>query len=207
MADLDITLAFGIEDYAVFGSLIFVSLLVGIFFAIRDKKHNTSVNYFLGNRNQKALPLGISFVVTFQSSIILLGTPAEIYLYGLQYGIQLIGVFVSFILAAVIVAPLYHPLNVTTCYEYYYLRYGTHSVRYLGVLLGTLYYTIYMGVVFNGAALALESTAGLPIWLSIVIFGSASITYTSLGGMKAVIWTDVLQSVVMLCGIVTGTYV
>ncbi|KAL4230625.1 Sodium-dependent multivitamin transporter [Mactra antiquata] len=131
-----------------------------------------------------------------------LGTPAEVYLYGLEYSIQLIGVLFAFILAAVIVAPLYHPLKVTTCYEYYYIRYGTNSVRYLGVMIGTLYYTIYIAVVLKGAALALEATSGLPVWLTIIIFVSASTTYTSLGGMKAVIWTDVFQSIVMMAGVI-----
>lgn len=200
----DKTWRFGIVDYVVFGCITFVSLLLGIFFAIRDKRHNTAANYFLGNKKQKALPLGISYVVTFMSSIIFLGTPAEIYLYGIQYVTQLLGVYLGFVLSAVIVVPLYHPLAVTSCYEYYYLRYGSHLVRYLGVTLGTMFYILYMGVVLNGAALALKSTAGLPPWMTIVIFSLVSVTYTSLGGIKAVIWTDVFQSVIMLAGIITG---
>ncbi|KAL4230624.1 hypothetical protein ACF0H5_011001 [Mactra antiquata] len=199
----DDQLLFGIVDYSVFGSIIFASLLLGVFFAVRDKKKNTADNYFLGNKKQKALPLSISYVVTFMSSVIFLGTPAEIYLYGIQYFIQLFGVSIGFVLAAVIVVPLYHPLGVTSCYEYYYLRYGSHEVRYLGVTFGALFYVMYMGIVLNGAALALQSTAGLPTWMTIVIFSTASITYTSLGGIKAVIWTDVLQSVIMLAGIIT----
>lgn len=196
---------FGVADYAVFGGLILVSVGIGIFFAIRDKKHNTSANYFLGNRKMKAFPLGLSFVVTFQSSIMILGTPAEIYVYGMQFGIVIVGVMIAFILSAVIVVPLFHPLNITSVYEYYHLRYGTNLVRYLGVLLGISYYTLYMGVVMFGTALALESTAGLPLWLSIVIFASAAIIYTSIGGFKAVIWTDVFQSIIMFSGILAGT--
>lgn len=192
---------FGIVDYVVFGALIFVSIAIGIYFAFRDKRRNTSLNYFLGNRQLKALPLGISFVVTFQSSIMMLGYPAETYAYGLQYAVQLFGVVIAFLLAAVIVVPLIHPLGVTSVYEYYNLRYGNNLVRYLGVALGVSYYTLYLGVVLFGQALALKSTAGLPIWLTIVVVSSASIIYTSIGGIKAVVWTDVFQSIVMIAGI------
>ncbi|XP_053400558.1 sodium-coupled monocarboxylate transporter 1-like [Mercenaria mercenaria] len=193
--------AFGTIDYVVFGALIMVSIAIGIFFAIKDKKRNTSFNYFLGDRNMKTIPVALSFVVTFQSSIMMLGTPAEVYTYGIQYAIGAIGVSVAYLLIILIVVPLFHPLNVTSVYEYYQLRYGTKSVRYLGVILGVIYYTLYMGIVLFGTALAIQSTTGLPVWMSTVTFAAAATLYTSIGGIKAVIWTDVFQSIIMLSGI------
>jgi Na+/proline symporter len=198
--------SFSVPDFVVFGLLIFVSVAIGIFFAFRDKKNNTTENYFLGNRKLRSLPVGLSFVVTFQSSILILGFPAEAYAYGLQYAMQCVGVICGYLLAALIVVPIFHPLKVTSVYEYYFLRYKTNSVRYVAVTLGIIHYTFYMGIVMFGTALALESVAKLPMWSSILIFSSSAIIYTSIGGFKAVIWTDVFQSIVMLVGILAGTY-
>ena len=50
--------------------------------------------------------------------------------------------------------------------------------------------------------MALETAAGFPFWASVTIFVSAAVLYTSLGGIRAVIWTDVFQSIVMLAGII-----
>ncbi|XP_052765658.1 sodium-dependent multivitamin transporter-like [Mya arenaria] len=114
---------------------------------------------------------------------------------------QCIGVLAGYLLAALIAVPIFHPLKITSVYEYYQLRYGTNAVRYVALTLGVIHYTFYMGIVMYGTALALESAAGLPLWSSIVMFSLVAIIYTSIGGFKAVIWTDVFQSLIMIIGI------
>ena len=194
---------FAVADYFVFGLLILISVGIGIFFACYGKGQNTTLNYFLGDRQLKVVPVALSFVVTFQSSIIILGFPAEAYAYGMQYCIQTIGVMIAYLLATVIVVPIFHPLKVTSVYEYFQMRYGNNIVRFLAVAFGVTHYTFYMGIVTFGTALALESAAGVPFWASVTIFTSAAVLYTSIGGIKAVIWTDVFQSIVMFVGILT----
>ena len=192
---------FVVADYVVFGLIILISVGIGVFFACYGKGQNTTLNYFLGDRKQNVLPAALSFVVTFQSSIIILGFPAEAYAYGMQYCLQTIGVIIAYLLATVIVVPVFHPLKVTSVYEYFYKRYGNNIVRFIAATLGGIYYTFYMGIVIYGTALALESAASVPFWSSVTIVSSAAILYTSIGGIRAVIWTDVFQSVVMLAGI------
>ena len=194
---------FAVADYLVFGLLLLISVGIGIFFACYGKGQNTTLNYFLGDRQLKVVPVALSFVVTFQSSIIILGFPAEAYAYGMQYCIQNIGVMIAYLLATIIVVPVFHPLKVTSVYEYFEKRYGNNIVRFLAVAFGVTHYTFYMGIVTFGTALALESAAGVPFWASVTIFTSAAVLYTSIGGIKAVIWTDVFQSVVMFVGILT----
>ena len=192
---------FAVGDYVVFGLLILISIGIGVFFACYGKGQNTTLNYFLGDRQLKVLPVALSFVVTFQSSIIILGFPAEAYAYGMQYCIQTIGVTIAYLLATIIVVPVFHPMKVTSVYEYFYKRYGNNIVRFVGATFGVMHYTFYMGIVTYGTALALETAAGFPFWASVTIFSSAAVLYTSIGGIRAVIWTDVFQSVVMLAGI------
>ena len=199
--ELDAVNTFGLADYVVFGLMILISIGIGVFFACRGRGHNTTLNYFLGDRNMKVLPVALSYVVTFQSSLLVLGAPAEVYAYGMQYCLVCVGVMASYLTATVIVVPIFHPLKVTSVNEYFLKRYNSNSVRFLAVALGIVYYTFYMGIVVYGTSLALESAAGFPIWTSVVVFSSAAILYTSIGGIKAVVWTDVFQTIVMFAGI------
>ncbi|CAF4747788.1 unnamed protein product, partial [Rotaria sp. Silwood1] len=63
---------------------------------------------------------------------------------------------------------------------------------------------IYMAIVLYAPALALSQTTGLNIWLSVVSIGVICTFYSSVGGMKAVIWTDVLQALVILVGLLAS---
>jgi len=76
------------------------------------------------------------------------------------------------------------------------------SVRIFGCILYTLKHLIYLSVALFAPSLALESVAGVPKYITILSTGVVCTFYTSLGGMKAVIWTDVFQSAVMIVGLV-----
>ena len=197
--------SFATADYLVFGLLILISIGIGIFFACYGKGQSTTSNYFLGGRQLKVVPVALSFVVSFQSSIMILGFPAETYAYGMQIILQCIGIFIAYLFASVVIVPFFHPMKLTSVYEYFQKRYENNVVRFVAVAFGLLFFTFYMGVVTFGAALAMQSAAGLPFWVSVVIFSSSAILYTSIGGMKAVVWTDVFQSIVMLSGILAIT--
>ena len=192
---------FGVVDYVVFSLLLLISVGIGIFFACYGKGQHTTLNYFLGDRNMNVLPVALSYVVTFQSSIMILGSPVEVYAYGMQYCLVCVGVTIAYLLAPLIVVPIFHPLKVTSVNEYFRQRYNSNVIRFLAVTLGIIYYTFYMGIVIYGTSLALESAAGFSFWISVVVFSSAAIAYTSLGGIRAVIWTDVFQTIVMTAGI------
>jgi len=59
---------------------------------------------------------------------------------------------------------------------------------------------IYMGVVLYAPSLALNAVTGFDLWLSVLTLGIVCTVYTALGGLKAVIWTDVFQTLVMFLG-------
>ena len=196
---------FTIADYIVFGSLILISIGIGVFFACYGKGQRTISNYFLGGRQLKAVPVALSFVVSYQNSIMILGFPAETYAYGIQIIMQLPGVVLAYLFASAVIVPVFHPMKLTSVYEYFQKRYGNNIVRFVAVAFGLLFFTLYIGVVTFGASLAMQSATGLPFWVSVGLFSSSAILYTSIGGIKAVVWTDVFQSLVMLAGILAIT--
>jgi SSS family solute:Na+ symporter len=95
--------------------------------------------------------------------------------------------------------PLFRRLNVTTAYEYLEKRFHV-SIRVLGSLSFITFQLGRMGIVILLPALALSAVTGMNIYLCIALIGLLSTVYTALGGMEAVIWTDVLQAVVLIGG-------
>ena len=192
---------FGAADYIVFSLLIAISVGIGIFFACCRKGESTTLNYFLGDRRLKVVPVALSFVVSFQSSILILGVPAESYVYGMQFSIQCIGAVIAYLIASAIIVPVFHPLKLTSVYEYFPKRYGDNKVRFLAVAFALLFYICYSGVVILGTALAMATVAKIPFWASVIVFTFAAVVYTAIGGIRAVVWTDVFQAIIMLAGI------
>nr|KAG5692605.1 hypothetical protein BaRGS_030033 [Batillaria attramentaria] len=76
--------SFHIADYAVFGLTILISIGIGIYYALSGGRQRTTSEYLVGGRAMKFLPVAISLMVSFESSIMMLGMPAEAYVYGIQ---------------------------------------------------------------------------------------------------------------------------
>ncbi|GFR80283.1 sodium-coupled monocarboxylate transporter 1 [Elysia marginata] len=108
---------FHIMDYAVFGLTICISLGIGIFYAVMGTRKNTTTDYLVGGRAMNFLPTAISLLVSFESSIMMLGLPAETYVYGLQFAWFTAGMFCSQLLAVSVIVPMFHPLRITSAYE------------------------------------------------------------------------------------------
>ena len=192
---------FHIIDIVVCGAMLVVSMAIGLFFAFCKKKDYSSSDYFFGGKKMHSVPVALSFVVTFQSSLMILGFPAEVYGYGMKYSLTLIGIGTSFILGAIVAVPVFRPLKITSIYKYFTLRYGSNEVRFVAAAGGVIYLVFYMAVIVLGTCLALRSVLGVPFWASVITYTVITTIYTSLGGFKAVIWTDVFQLVVMVTGI------
>lgn len=194
--------AFQIADYIVFTLTVLLSVSIGVYFAVVGRKKNSTLNYFHGDRKLKYGPVALSLVVTFQSSVMVLGFPAEVYLYGYMICLFNVGQCAAIFLANRLVVPMMYPLKVTSVYHYLQMRYRNNSVRLLNVTIGILSQGIYMGSVLFGPAIALTSVTNVPAWASILCIAGAAVIYTSIGGILAVIWTDVLQCLIITVGII-----
>jgi len=79
------------------------------------------------------------------------------------------------------------------------IRYN-RTVRYLVTVEFIIQNIIYIGIVIYGPALALETVTGLDRWAAVWITGGVAIFYTSIGGLKAVVWTDTFQISMIISG-------
>ncbi|XP_069104339.1 sodium-coupled monocarboxylate transporter 1-like [Argopecten irradians] len=202
MADEDVA-RLVLVDYITFGSTILVSLSIGVYFALSGGRQKTTNEYLMGNRHMKAIPVALSLMVTYESSITMLGFPAEVYVHGIMYWWSLLSFLFANLIGVLIWVPLIHPLKVTSVYQYLELRYKSRGIRLLGTCVSGLGTIFYMGSVLYGPAIALDAVTEFPVWASITLVATVSAVYTAIGGIKAVVWTDVFQCLIMLIGMVS----
>ena len=108
---------FGAADWAVFGSILSCSAIIGVFWAWRDRNKSTE-EYMLGGGNVNFVPISMSLATTFFSAIAVLGIPAEFYIYGTMYTYFLVPYLICTILSAEVFGPIYMDMGLTSTYEY-----------------------------------------------------------------------------------------
>ncbi|XP_048758673.2 sodium-coupled monocarboxylate transporter 1-like isoform X2 [Ostrea edulis] len=190
---------FNAVDYVVFGATLLISASIGLYYAIKDRKKTDEKEFLLAGRSMQTFPVALSLLSSFISAITLLGTPAEVYSNNTMYWWISIGFIISAAATAHIFVPVFYRLEITSVFQYIELRFG-HVCRVLGSLIYLLWMLLYMSVVLYGPSLALNAVTNLSLWGSVIAVGLVCIFYTTLGGMKAVVWTDSFQMLIMFAG-------
>ncbi|KAF3856643.1 hypothetical protein F7725_017366 [Dissostichus mawsoni] len=192
---------FSVWDYVVFAGTILAAAGVGLFQAIRSRKETSSSDFLLGGRQMTAVPVAMSLTASFMSGITVIGTPAEAYRFGAAFWLFGFSYAIMSVITAEVFVPLFYRLAITSAYEYLELRFS-RPVRLIGTTMYIAQTILYTGMVIYAPALALNQITGLDLWGVLVATGTVCIVYCTLGGLKAVIWTDVMQMVIMLAGFV-----
>ena len=104
------------SDYLVFGLMLLVSLGIGMYQAICGSKKTTH-EYHLGSRAMGLVPVTMSLVVSYISTITLIGYPAEMFAFGVQYYWFTLGIFLGILLSTFVCVPLFYPLKLTSVNE------------------------------------------------------------------------------------------
>ncbi|XP_012934878.1 sodium-dependent multivitamin transporter [Aplysia californica] len=186
-------------DYIVFTSVLLVSAFIGLLYALKSR--NASAEEMLtGQRKLPVLPVAFSLSVSFVSAVSVLGIPAEVYANGSDYWMVGFGFFWSLLFVGYVILPKLYKLNITSAYEYLELRFN-RPVRLMASAVFLFFMICYMAVVLYAPALALSQVTGLSMEVSILTIGFICTLYTALGGIKAVIWTDVFQTVIITGGL------
>ncbi|XP_063960097.1 sodium-coupled monocarboxylate transporter 2-like [Lytechinus pictus] len=200
MSEPDIK-TFSGADYGVLGAMLALSLGIGFYQACAGGKQKTAEEFLMANRNMHPIPVALSLVASFISAITFLGTPAENYVHGIMHSwFWLASVFAS-IITMLLFMPTFYRLGITSSNEYLELRFNRFA-RYLGMGIFFLYMIFYLGIVLYAPSLALNAVTGLNLWGSVFAIGIVCTLYTTIGGMKAVLWTDVFQMTLMVVGFI-----
>ncbi len=187
--------AFGALDYGVLSVYLICLAGTGFYFARREK---TTEDFFLGGRRVVWWAAGISIFGTQLSAITFMAIPAKAFATDWVYFLLNVGILLMGPVVVYAYLPFFRRLNVTTAYEYLEHRFNLPT-RLLGAASFVVFQVGRMGIVLFLPALALAAVTGIDTRTCIVVMAVLCTLYTVLGGIEAVIWTDVLQ-VVVLCG-------
>ena len=183
-------------DYSVFVVYLVGAVSVGLLFV---KEQRTLKDYFLASRGMGSLMVAVSALAALFSGISYLGVPSEVYAHKATFVLFGLSFFIATPLTTLLFVPHFYQSRFYTAYQYLEERFSV-QVRLLASSLFILRVLLWLALVTYAPALALEQVTGLPLWFSIICTGILTTLYTTLGGMKAVIWTDVVQFVVLFGG-------
>ncbi|XP_040169792.1 sodium-coupled monocarboxylate transporter 1-like [Anopheles arabiensis] len=215
---------FGVVDYCMFAAMLILSAACGIYFGFfkRTKAKDTPTatdtsdldlggnpptvgsvesktpispfgsstidEYLLGSRKLKAFPVAMSLVAGYISGVTILGTPAEIYNFGTQYWLIVVPIILTGVAVCTIYLPVFCSLKLNSSYEYLELRFNRQM--------------LFLPMIIYVPALAFNQVTGLNLYMIGAIVSLVCIFYTLLGGIKAVVFTDAWQVVVMFISVV-----
>jgi len=195
-ADRPPTRPFGWINYAVLGVYLAALVAMGVYFSRREK---TTDDFFKAGGRVPWWAAGLSIYGTQLSAITFMAIPAKTFATDWRYFMGNVAIVMVAPLIIFLILPFFRRLNVTTAYEYLEKRFNVVA-RLFGSGMFMLLHLGRIGIILFLPSIALSVVTGIDVRVCIVAMAVLSILYTVLGGIEAVIWTDVLQVVVLLGG-------
>lgn len=196
----------GLLDWFIIGAYFIFLLLFGYFVGRKNKDQD---DYYVADRKLSWWAVGISTMATQSSAISFISIPAFVAvkegggLTWLQYELALP---LAMIVTSIFLIPLFRELKLVSVYEYLQLRYG-ESVRNTVAIIFLLSRALGTGIALYATAIVMQSITGFELWISILSMGLIILIYDTLGGMKAVVYSDILQMGLLILGVVVSIYI
>jgi SSS family transporter len=172
---------------------------IGLYFYLREKRNSTE-NFFVGSRTIPFWAAGLSLYAVNTSSISFIAIPAKAFETNWQYLTNNLIAVLGLMFVAVWIVPLLRRLDLMSTFSYLETRFHP-SIRMLASALAIfMQIGSRMSVILFLPALAISTITGIDVIWSVLLMGGFTIIYTAMGGMKAVIWTDVVQVIVKMGG-------
>ncbi|MBT8262987.1 MAG: sodium:solute symporter [Bacteroidia bacterium] len=195
-----------ILDYVVIGGYFVLVFAIAWYVTTKEKSGENSANYFLGGRNLGWFAIGASLFASNIGSehlIGLSGAGARGAFPEAQF--EILAALILLLLGWVFV-PFYIKSGVFTMPEFLERRYNKGSRTYLSLISIISYVLTKISFTIFAGALVFEVLLGIPFWTGAIITVVATGIYTVFGGLKAVIYTDMVQSIIFILGGICATY-
>ncbi len=149
--------------------------------------------------------MGLSIMATQASAITFISTTGQSYTDGMRFVQFYFGLPIAMVILCATAVPIFHRANVYTAYEYLEQRFDAKT-RALVSAIFLIQRGLAAGLSLYAPAVVLSVILGWPDRLTTVLMGALVVTYTSLGGIKAVTWADVQQMMLIFCGLVLALF-
>ncbi len=167
------------------------------------RRQRTLRDYFLGGRSIPAWAVMLAVVATETSSLTFVGTPSMAYDGSMAFLQLVFGYVVARFVLAFFFLPAFFREEIYTVYAHLGSRFGSEVQRVAGLFFFVTR-ALAAGVRHYCAALVLFTVTGWSDWFSILVMGAVSLAYTVLGGISAVVWTEVFQMAIMIVGAIAA---
>ena len=181
-------------------SIVIVYLLAMLSIGFRFSRRNRSTDaYFRGGKHIPWWVAGCSIFATMLSSITYMAIPSKAFAQDWVYAVGNLMILAVAPIAIYVALPFFRRLDVTSAYEYLEKRFN-RPIRLIGSGSFSLFHVFRMGVVLALAGLALSSVTPWTASQCVLVMGLLSIVYCTLGGIEAVVWTDTIQTFILMGG-------
>lgn len=194
---------FGWADYAALTLYLLALVAMGFYFS---RGEGSTEQFFLAGRKAPGWAVGLSIYGTQLSSISFIAIPAKVYSTDWVYLLIQISIVLVAFPVVLIYLPFFRRAPLVTAYEYLESRFNL-ATRLFASASFVLFQIGRMSIVVFLPAIALATVTGIDVFVSIIVMGVLATLYTVLGGIEAVIWTDVLQVFVLLGGALLSLFI
>lgn len=183
-------------DLSIIGIYLFLMVFIGYYFSRKDQG---SEQFTKAGGSIPGWAIGLSLYATFLSSNTFIGVPGKAFGSNWNSFVFSLAMPLSAWVASKYFVPFYRKTGEVSAYTHLEHRFGTWARTY-AVICFLLTQLARMGSIFFGIALSLQALTGIPMTTIMLVVGTCIIVYTVLGGIEAVIWTEVVQAVVLTAG-------
>jgi SSS family solute:Na+ symporter len=183
-------------DLVIIGIYLLSMIGVGIYFSRRNRN---SEQFTTASGQIPGWALGLSFYATFLSAITFLGDPGKSFGSNWNPFVFSLSIPLAAWVASKLFVPFYRNGKAISAYSHLEERFGAWARTYAMVCF-IMTQLARMGTIFYGLALTINALSGIEMPLIITVSGIVIILYTVLGGMEAVIWTEVIQAILKTLG-------
>src|SRR3954470_14698068 len=183
--------------------VVLVTTLVSIvaYGLYRSRGSDTVDRYLLAGKGMPWYAMALSIMATQASAITFISTTGQSYVDGMRFVQFYFGLPLAMIVICATVVPLFHHARVYTAYEYLEKRFDSKT-RALAAIIFLCQRGLSAGLTIYAPALVLSVILGWPERATTIMMGATVVTYTVLGGIKAVTWSDVQQMLIILVGLI-----
>jgi SSS family solute:Na+ symporter len=189
--------AFTLLDWIIVG--VYFMLVIGISVIVSRKMQSNTNDFFLGGGKIPWWAAGLSIFGSKLSALTFIAIPAKAYATDWVYLLNNIMIVAVAPLIVYFYLPYFRKMKLTSVYEYLHIRFN-QRVKLLGSLTFVLFQVSRLGIVIYLPALVLSAVTGINIFVCIIGITVITTAYSVSGGIEAVVWTEVMQVVVLLGG-------
>jgi Na+/proline symporter len=169
----------------------------------RARGSKTVNQYLLAGRSMPWYAMGLSIMATQASAITFIATTGQAYVDGMRFVQFYFGLPIAMVILSATAVPIFHKSGVFTAYEYLERRFDAKT-RTLASIVFLIQRGMAVGLALYAPAIVMSVIFAWPDRLTTLVIGVICVLYTTMGGIKAVTWTDVLQMSIIFSGLILG---